>query len=353
MTMSRRIKKPGLPPGSIIYTGSKNVEKVIVHYTKYNGTDITQELYDNHKEHVYHQSSDEYVDWYDFRGVNDSKLIELFGNTFSIHPLILEDVVDVHQRPKYEEYEKGNFMSIRFLKFDKSLGKITSEQVTLYFRIGFVVSFQERESDLLSAVRQRILSGKGRIRHKGADYLAYSIIDMIVDNYYVVLDEIEETIEVLEDNLMESQDVKSKGDIHKLRKEILVLRKSVSPLREAIGRFSRSESEFVDNSSLVFIRDLYGHTIQIIDSVDTFRDVLNGLQDLFITEVSFKMNQVMQVLTLVSTIFIPLTFLAGIYGMNFENIPELKLKYGYFYLLGLMLVILFFLLMYFRKKKWL
>ncbi len=350
--MSKRRKKAGLPPGSVVFTGNKKVEKILIHYLQYDSEHFEQEVLDNHAETVFRQSSEDKVDWYDIRGIHDVELIQLLGRTFHIHPLVLEDVADVHQRPKFEEYEKGNFISIRGLKFDKSENKVLTEQVTIYFKKGFVATFQETDSDLFDLIRQRIKNGKGKIRQRGADYLAYAIIDVLVDHYYVVLDEIEEVIEYFEDEVISNQDANIKGEIHNLKKELLVLRKSISPLREAIGRFSKTESSFVEDSSLVFIRDLYDHTIQIMDMVETYRDMLNGLQDLFLTEVSFRMNKVMQLLTLISTIFIPLTFLAGIYGMNFSHMPELQWEYGYFVLLGVMVVIFVALLFYFRKKRW-
>jgi magnesium transporter len=215
-----------------------------------------------------------------------------------------------------------------------------------------VISFQETQSDLFVAVRNRIQSGKGRIRQKGADYLVYSLIDVLVDNYFIVLEDIEEEIESLEDRMLENQDIKDKSTIHHLKKELLKIRKSIAPLREAIGRFAKTDNPLVEEGTPVFIRDLYDHTIQIMDTVESFRDLLNGLQDLFISEVSFKMNQVMQMLTLVATIFIPLTFLAGIYGMNFENIPELTWKYGYFIFWGFIVVVFVGLVIYFKRKKW-
>lgn len=350
--MSKRLKKTGLPPGSVIFTGNKKVNEIIIHHLRYDSKALENRVLDNHSETVFHQSKEEEVDWYDMRGIHDTELIQSLGKTFDIHPLILEDIADVHQRPKFEEYEKGNFISIRALKFDKASTEILKEHVTIYFRKGFIVTFQETDSDLFDLVRKRIENGKGKIRDRGADYLAYAVVDTLVDNYFLVLEEIEEVIESLEEKVLSSQSSNIKGEIHSLKKELLVLRKSISPLREAIGRFSKSESPFVEENSLVFIRDLYDHTIQVMDMVDTYRDMLNGLQDLFLTEVSFKMNKVMQLLTLVSTIFIPLTFLAGIYGMNFSNMPELQWEYGYFVLLGTMTIIFIGLIIYFRKKEW-
>ena len=348
-----RRKIVGLVPGSLVFTGNKKVEKVLIHYLRYDSKELQEEILDSHESLTLTPSQVNQVDWYDIRGMHDTELIENFGSHFKIHPLVLEDVVDIHQRPKFEEFANGIFVTMRALSFDKITYEARREHVAIYFNDGFLVTFQETESDLFVAVRNRINSGKGRIRERGADYLAYALMDTLVDHYYVVLDDMEETIEALEEKMTSYPDTNCKGEIHQLKKELLKLRRSIGPLREAVSRFAKSENDLIKDNSFVFIRDLYEHTIHIMDSVETYRDILNGLQDLYISEVSFRMNKVMQLLTLISVIFIPLTFLAGIYGMNFDYIPELKYKYGYFILLGVMLVIFVILLIIFRRKRWL
>lgn len=350
--MSKRTRKIGMAPGTVIFTGNKKVDKVNIHYMQYDTNNLSEKVFDNHTEIFLDKSLEENVDWYDVRGMHDTKLIEFFGESFDIHPLILEAVVDIHQRPRFEEYDKGNFILLRSLNFDKDKMEVSREHVAIYFNHGFIATFQETESDLFELVRKRINSGKSRIRERGTDYLAYAIIDSMVDNYYITMESIEEAIEELDEQVTLSQNFSGKSNIHKLKKELLVLRKSINPLREAISRFSKSDSDFVNENNRIFIRDLYGNTIQVMDTVESYRDMLNGLQDLFITEVSFKMNKVMQLLTLISVIFIPLTFLAGIYGMNFENIPELKYENAYFILLGTMLLIVVLMIFYFKRKKW-
>ena len=351
--MKNQKKKKGLSPGTLVFTGNRKVDKVLIHYMQYDSDQLTEKELDNQTESKLNQSHSDKVDWYDVRGMHDTKLIEEFGSNFDIHPLILEAAVDIHQRPKFDEHDKGNFITLRAIHFDKEKVEIKKEHVAIYFNEGFLVSFQETESDLFELVRKRIKTGTGRIRQRGSDYLAYAIVDTLVDDYYVTLEEIEELIEVLENKMMIDLDVKNKSDIHRLKKELLVLRKSVSPLREAISKFSKTDSPFVKDINQIFTRDLYEHTVQVMDSVESYRDILNGLQDLFISEVSFKMNKVMQLLTLISVIFIPLTFLAGIYGMNFDNIPELHYKYGYFILLGVMIAMALILLFLFKRQKWL
>lgn len=225
--------------------------------------------------------------------------------------------------------------------------------MAVYFRKGFVITFQEDHTDTFEPVRQRIHAGKGKVRMLGADYLAYALADTIVDNYFFVLDQIEEEIEALEEKLLTYPDKHSREDIHQLKREVIRARKCVAPLREAISRFSKSESDHINPKTGFFIRDLHDHTIQIMDMVDSYRDILNGLQDLYISEISFKMNQIMQVLTIITTIFVPLSFLAGLYGMNFENMPELRHHNGYYMLLMVMVVIVLSLVLWFKNKKWL
>lgn len=351
-TMNNTNKQAGLPPGSIVFTGDKKIEEVGVNYLKYDSKTIEMKSARNEIKTLLYPPDDTKVEWYDFRGVHDTDLIHEVGKAFEIHPLILEDVSDVHQRPKFEEYSNDGFMIIKALAFDKTIKKVSIEQVAIFFRKGLVITFHEEGTDLFQSIRKRIEHSKGRIRHSGADYLAYALIDAVVDNYFIVLEDIEDEIELLEDLILESHEEAHKARIHDLKKQLLSIRKSVIPLREAISQFSKIENASVANSTVIFIRDLYDHIIQITDMVDNFRDMLNGLQDLFLSEVSMKMNKIMHFLTLISTIFIPLTFLTGLYGMNFDNIPELHYKYGYFMLWGIMMTIFIGLLWYFRRKKW-
>lgn len=307
---------------------------------------------DNHSDIIFHQPQPAINTWYDIRGIHDTHLIQSIGNTFQLHPLILEDIVDTQQRSKFDEYDNGIFMIIKALSFDSSQERIVKEQVALFFRQGVILTFQEDHTDLFETVRGRIHSGKGKVRQRGVDYLAYALVDTIVDNYYVVLDSLEEKVEKLEDMLLDNPDNTVKAHIHFLKKEIILVRKSVAPLREAINRFSKSDNELIEDTTFIFIRNVYDHTIQLMDTIDNYRDILNGLQDLYISEISFKMNQVMQVLTVITTIFVPLSFLVGLYGMNFDNMPELHFKYGYFILLGVMTSLVIGLLYWFKKRNW-
>ena len=346
-------KAAGMPPGSVIFTGRKKVEEIKVHFLVYDNTDLDEKVFTTKEFSDVDEVTKNKVDWYDTRGLHDTKFIEQLGQKFELHNLILEDVVDAHQRPKYDEYDNGIFIIFKALHFDKSQLKVTREQVAVFFRPDLILSFQEDETDLFSAVRSRLKAHSGRIRSRGADYLCYALIDNVVDQYFIVLDQMGDAIQEIEQKMMEEPTNEIRSDIHRMKKQIILVRKSISPLREAIGQFSRSENDHIDKSTSIFIRDLYDHTIQIMEMVESYRDVLNGLQDLYISEISLRMNQVMQILTIITTIFVPLSFLVGLYGMNFEYMPELGYRYAYFVLLGVMFLIFMGALWYFRRKKWL
>ncbi|NNF22661.1 MAG: magnesium/cobalt transporter CorA, partial [Saprospiraceae bacterium] len=311
--MAKRRKKIGLPPGSVIFTGNRKVETAYIHYLQYDSDSFTDQSYDTKNDIIINESPDEKVDWYDIRGLHDTDLITALGKLFQIHPLIQEDVVDIYQRPKFEQYSSGNLFIIRAFHLDKNELKVRTEQVSLFFKTGLVISFQESDTDLFQPIRERIRTSAGRIRNKGADYLVYSLLDNTVDHYYYVLDSIGELIEKVEDDLLEDPDHTIKSRIHNLKKELLIVRKSILSLRESLSQFSKSDSQFIASDTILYIRDLYDHVVQLLDTVENYRDLLNGLQDLYLSEISFKMNKVMQILTIITTIFVPLSFLAGLY----------------------------------------
>lgn len=349
--LPKRPRKTGLPPGTLIFTGDKKVEESHVTLVQFN---VEGQIFEQHlKETLPTPEEGSLVSWYDIRGLHNVELIQAIGERFNIHPLVLEDVLDTQQRPKFEEHDGGFFLTVQALSFDKESMEVKTEQVAIYTGDGYLISFQENEDDLFSAIRERIQSGRGKIKKRGADYLAYALADNIVDHYYVLLDQIEEVLDELEGEILSNPNSKGKQRIHNLKLQSILLRKTVSPLREAIGRFSRSDSPLIAETTGIFIRDLYDHTIQVLDTIETYRDVMSGLYDLYLSEISFKMNNIMRLLTIISTIFIPLTFLAGIYGMNFEYMPELQWRYGYFVIWGIMILIALGLIYLFRRKNWL
>lgn len=348
----RNRKKLGSPPGSVIFTGKQKMDEVLIHYLEYNEEKFKKINPENQSIEAFHHPTDEFVQWYDIRGLHDVAIINNIGTTFKLHPLILEDIVDTQQRPKYDEYDDGIIIILKALSFDTETNTVKTEQVSIYLGQGFLLSFQENKTDLFHLVRDRVHAGKGRIRRKNADYLIYALLDSIMDHYYTVLDEIELVIEKLESSILNKPNQNSKGEIHHLKQEMLTVRKTIAPLREAISRFSKSEHDLISDNTKVFLRDLYDHNVQLLDTTETYRDMLNSLQDLYLSEISFKMNQVMQMLTLITSVFVPLSFLAGLYGMNFEYIPELQVKYGYFVLIGVMFLIGGSMLYFFKRKNW-
>ena len=349
-TRPRRKKKVGLSPGSLVFTGEQKLDETSINILSYDNASCEEIQL---TKDVYKQIRDDRTTWFDIRGVHDVNVIEDVGKAFDIHPLVLEDIADTHQRPKFEEYDQGFFISLRAFRFNRETQSIIQEQISLYTKHNLVVSFQEDKHDVFKAVRDRLLQGGGRIRKNGSDYLCYALMDNVIDYYFQILDSVEDTIDVLEMEITTRPTNVTKSKIHSLRLELLTLRRGVSPLREVVSRFMKSEHDIIQQNTSLFIRDLYDHTVQSMELVEAYRDTLSGMQDLYLSEISFKMNAVMQTLTIVSTIFIPLTFLAGIYGMNFDNIPELHSKNGYFILLAIMGIITTILLLLFKRKNWL
>ena len=347
MTKNKR-RKTGLPPGSLVFTGRQFVSEPHVNLLQYNEEEVHEQ---EQKDQMLLPREGPFLKWYDIRGLHNADLISQFGDSYGIHPLVLEDILNTQQRPKIEEHENGVFFTAQALRLEN--GQIDSEQISLFFGEKFLISFQEKEIDNFALVRTRIHAPQARIRRRGVDYLAYALLDTLVDFHYPILDQIEERIEALETSILSNPGHTTKSQIHQLKRQLLTLRRSIVPLREAVNRFSRNDSPFVKDETEIFIRDLHDHTVQILDSIETYRDMVNGLYDLYLSEIGFRTNAVMKVLTVISTIFIPLTFIAGIYGMNFANMPELGWKYGYFAVLGLMLVLALGSLSYFKRKKWL
>jgi len=279
-------------------------------------------------------------------------IIEKIGNHFNIHPLILEDIVNTGQRPKMEDFIDYIFIVLKMLYYDEKENETKAEQVSLILGSNFVISFQESEGDVFDTIRKRIRSDRGRIRRMGADYLAYALIDAIVDNYFIILEKLGEKIEDIEDELVTNPAPATLQAIHDLKREMIFLRKSVWPLREVVSRLERWESPLINKSLDIYLRDVYDHTIQVIDSIETFRDMLSGLFDIYLSSVSNRMNEIMKVLTIIATIAIPLTVITGIYGMNFQSMPELQWWWSYPIVLLVMLTLGILMIIYFRRKKW-
>lgn len=293
------------------------------------------------------------VSWVNVDGLHDVSIIEAVGDRFGIHRLALEDVLSTSQRPKVEDYEGHSLIVLQMLFFDPETESLTSEQVSLILGSTYVFSFQEREGDVFEPVRQRLRAGKGKLRTMGADYLAYALIDAIVDSYFKILEDVGDRIEELEEQVFDEPQIEILHRVHRLRRETLVLRRAIWPLREALGLMYRGEVETITEPTQVFFRDVYDHSVQVIDAVETLREVLAGAMDLYMSGVSNRMNEVMKVLTVISTIFIPLSFFAGLYGMNFAYMPELGVRWAYPALLVVMGSLAAGMLWFFRRRGWL
>jgi magnesium transporter len=340
-----------LPPGTIVHVGEQRHEPVKLSVIKYDGANFEEKAVGNVEE-AFSLRSKSSVMWLNIDGVHQPEIIEQVGKSFGLHPLVAEDIASTGQRPKMEDFDDYIFVVLRMLRFDGEEKGTKTEQISIILGSDFVISFQETEGDVFDAIRERLRSNKGRIRKMGADYLAYSLIDAIVDNYFIILEKLGEAIEDIEDRLVTAPTSETLQIIHDLKREMIFLRKSVWPLREVINRMERSESPLINKSTFVYLRDVYDHTIQIMDAVETFRDMLSGMLDIYLSSVSNRMNEVMKVLTVIATIFIPLTFVAGIYGMNFKFMPELDQTWSYPAVLVLMLVVALLMVMFFRRKKW-
>ncbi len=348
---NKQHNKAGAPPGTVIYHGEEQTEKVKITLIEYNETEfIEKDYYDLSQ--CLDSANDKLVKWINVDGVHQTDLIEAIGKRFNIHPLTLEDIVNTNQRAKFEDYE--NYVVSIMKMIDYNNNELRSEQLTVVLMEGLVISFQEPNGgDAFDLIRTRIRQGKGRIRKMGADYLAYALLDAVVDCYFNILEKIGDKIEVLEEELIVEPGKSTIEQLHYMKREMIFVRKAVWPMRELINNMERSESELIKPTTDVYLRDVHDHTVRVIDTVETYRDLLSGMMDIYLSSVSNKMNEVMKILTIITTIFVPVTFIAGVYGMNFDYMPELHSKWGYPAVWVIMLLIIISLIVYFKRKKWL
>ncbi|MBN2543633.1 magnesium/cobalt transporter CorA [bacterium] len=350
--IQKREKSHGLPPGTLKHIGDKKSERAGLTLIDYDENNIVEKEIETIDKCALCKDKDT-VTWLNIDGLHQEDVIERAGVIFDFHSLLLEDVLNTDQRPKMEEYDNYIFIIIKMLYYDENTGLIRIEQVSIVFGPNYVVTFQEIKGDVFNAVRERIRNGKGRIRKLGSDYLAYALVDAVVDHYFIILEKIGDKIEELEQALVDNPTQETSRSIHSLKREMIFLRKSIWPLREVISGLERTESPIIKKDTLLFLRDVYDHTIQIIDTVETYRDMVSGMLDTYLSSISNRMNEVMKVLTIIATIFIPLTFIAGVYGMNFRYMPELQWKLSYPIVLLVMIFIGITMIIYFKRKKWL
>ena len=348
----RSSKKAGLSPGTLVHIGEKKTEEVNISMIDYDESQIQEKDAATVGECLPFKEKPT-VTWINVSGIHDVTVIEEFGKAFNIHPLLLEDIVHSDQRPKLEDYDDYLFLVLRMLRYDEAKEELQSEQVSLILGPNFVITFQEREGDVFDAVRARIRNGKGKIRKMGCDYLTYALIDSVVDHYFLVFEKYGEKIEVLQDEVLSQPTPETLQVIQRTKRDMIFLRKSVWPLREAINALQRGESSLITDNVNIYLRDVHDHTIQVIDTIETFRDIISGTLDVYLSSVSNKMNAVMKVLTIIATIFMPMTFIAGIYGMNFKYMPELEWHWAYPVIWAVIIVLGVLMLMGFKRKKWL
>jgi magnesium transporter len=345
-------RKVGLPPGTLVQVEEKKAEKVRISLIDYDEAQFQEKEVETVEE-CFPFKDKPSVTWINIDGVHQVEVIEKIGAHFGIHPLILEDIMHTVQRPKIEDFEDYIFVVVKMIYYDDKKNDIEAEQLSIILGPNFVISFQEKEGDIFNPIRDRIRKAKGRIRKMKPDYLAHALLDTIVDHYFIVLEKLGEKIEGMEEELVTKPTPETLQSIHTLKRELIFLRKSIWPLREVVNVLERGESSLIHKSTVIYLRDVYDHTIQVIDTVETFRDMVSGMLDIYLSSMSNKMNEVMKVLTIIATIFMPLTFLAGLYGMNFKHMPELELPWGYPGLLVVMIVVGLAMVAYFRNKKWL
>jgi magnesium transporter len=349
----KRSRKSGLPPGTPVHIGERKAGAPRVSLIYYDGEQLVEEeLTDVTTCQAWLNRPG--VTWINIEGVHQIDLIEQIGAAFDLHPLVLEDIANTGQRPKVEDYGGYLYIVLRMLSLQGTTQEIVGEQVSLVVGPNFVISFQEGiAGDVFNPIRERLRTAKGRARREGADYLVYSLIDAIVDGHFVLLENLGEQIEVLDERMLTNRAGDVARTIHLLKREMIWLRKAVWPLREMINTLQRAESPLIRASTGVYLKDVYDHTIEVIDTVETYRDVLSGMLENHLSLLTTRLNEVMKVLTVISTIFIPLTFITGIYGMNFRFMPELEWRWGYPLALLAMAILGVVLYLYYRRKKWL
>lgn len=342
--------KIGLAPGTLVHLGEQKMEQVRLRLFEYTRHQLRYLEPDTVAECLKPEYPDS-VTWLNVDGLHDLEMIQELGHVFQIHPLLLEDIVHTRQRPRFEDHDDDISIVMRMLIRDEN-GAIRNEQLTLIIGPRRLVTFQEQTGDLFNPIRERLRNERSRIRGLGSDYLAYALLDMVVDHYFIIREQLSDEVDALEEEILLTPHLDHIHQIHEKRRQLITLRRAVWPLWELIRELSESDSKLIRESTHPYLRDLQDHVLQVLDTLDALREVLNGLLDSYMSLASYRMNEVMKVLTVIATIFIPLTFITGVYGMNFRWMPELQYRWSYPLVWLVMLVILLGMLRYFRKKNW-
>lgn len=343
--------KIGSIPGTPIFIGEQKIQNVIIDVLEYT-SDKLKEHKNISPETLSGLKNSSSIKWISIKGIHDINVMENIGNLFSIHPLTVEDLVNTTHRPKVELFQDYLFFVVKVIKYDDATNALLMEHVSLILGENYVITFSEENDIVFNPVRERILMSKGRIRNMKSDYLAYALIDCVVDYYYYTMEKTGDYIDQLEEIILTAPESKDIEEIHRLKRDMLKLRKEIWPLREEVGILQKNATKLVDDETRIFLYDLYEHVIQILDMVETYRELLFGMHDTYLSSLNNKMNETMKLLTIIGTIFIPLTFIVGLYGMNFENMPELKWQWGYYLVWAVMITISIVMFRFFKRKKW-
>ena len=354
ITPKQKIKSKrsiGLAPGTLVYTGDKKQKKVTIDLYQYNNSFYEKVITEDISK-IFSSINTNHVNWININGIHKIDIIEKVGAHFLLHQLLLEDILTIDQIPKFEDYGDYLYFTLKMLNINNGTYEIEHEHISFILGKNYVISFQEKEGDVFDLIRTRIEQDKGKVRKMGADFLFYLLIDTVVDYYYLILDKIEDQIDNIEDEITIDSYKTSLNDIIKIRKEIILLKRAGLPLRDAVRKLNSSETKLFNRNIQRYINDLIDHLYHIIQEIEIQRDIITGLIDLNNTNLNNKMNSIMKMLTIIATIFIPLTFIAGIYGMNFKFMPELEWDFGYPFILGIMFIIGVIMFIYMKKKKW-
>ena len=353
---TKKHRKPGLSPGELSgFDHSDDNDIAEIYLIKYNEIELVEGAVSSTEEMVVPTSTSDHVYWYNIDGVNNPNQLSQIENKYNLHPLLMEDIASAEQRPKLDDYENCLFLTVKMIRYDEKINEISAEQVSFVVAQNLILSFQEKhkEGDVFNPNRERLRLNKGKMRRMKADYLLYSLLDTIVDHYFEIMEYVGDKLEAIEQEMLTNPSPEKLKEIYKFRIELIYLRKSVWPLREVIVKLERNECSMISEAVKPFLRDVYDHTIQVIETVESTRDILSGIVDVYLSSVSNRMNSVMKVLTVISTIFMPLAFITGLYGMNFDNMPELHSENGYYVVIGVCIAVALGMLIYFQRKKWL
>jgi len=347
----KRSRKAGLPPGTPVHIGERKSETtrlILLHYDEQ--STVEKEIQVVEECRTFRDTPG--VTWINVTGLHEVDRLAQLGNTLSLHPLVLEDIFNTDQRPKTEDYGEYIYIVLKALGNGNAEQEIKAEQISLILGRNFVISFLESDSGLFNAVKERVHKNPDRFGKMGADYLAYALMDTVVDNYFAIFEKLGDRIDALQQSLVARPAQETLRALNTLKREMLFLRKSVWPLREVVSGLQRGDSPLIQKATGLYLRDLYDHIIHVIDTIETYRDMLSGMLDIYLSSLNIRLNEVMKVLTIIATIFMPLSFIVGVYGMNFHYMPELGWRWGYPLVLLLMLVIAGAMMVFFRRRKW-